>query len=148
MRSSLFFCYSLQVGVDMLKVDIITLMTIHQIADRWVELVRSYQDEQAMRELYSPNIESVENGAQSGEKKLEVKRGFEGKAEKNKMWDEMVAEVHEIKVSDPVVGDRGFACSIYMDVTYRDEKWGRQQMTELCMLEVVDGKIIREEYIY
>ena len=132
----------------MLKVDIIILMTTQHIANRWVELVRSYQDEQAMRELYSSGIESVENNTLSGEKRLEIKHGFDGKAEKNQMWEEMVAEVHEIKVSDPVVGDRGFACSIYMDVTYRDEKWGRQQMTELCVIEISDGKIIREEYIY
>ena len=121
-------------------------MTIQQIANRWVELVRANQDQQAMEELYSSDIESVENNSMQGT--VEVKNGFDGKAEKNKMWEDMVSEIHEVRVSDPVVGDRAFSCSIYMDVTYSDDGWGRQSMTELAVLEVGNGKIVREEYIY
>ena len=121
-------------------------MTTKEIAERWVELVRAEKDEQAITELYSSEIESVENNAMQGS--VEVKHGFEGKAEKNKMWEEMIVEMHDFSVSDPVISDRGFAVSLFMDVTYKDDNWGRQQMTELGVLEVKDGKIVREEYIY
>ena len=120
-------------------------MTTQQIADRWVELVRSNDDETAMSELYSDDIVSIENNSHGEYMTYE---GIEGKKEKNKMWEEMVSEVHEVKVSEPVVSDRAFACSLYMDVTYNDPAWGRAPMTELCVLEVKGGKIIREEYIY
>jgi hypothetical protein len=120
-------------------------MTTEQIAKRWVELVRQNKDQQAIEELYSPEIESIENNA-SGE--YMVYKGLAGKAEKNQMWEDMVSEVHEVKISDPVIGDRAFACSGYMDITYVNPDWGRLAMTELCVLEVKDGKIVREEYIY
>ena len=121
-------------------------MTTSDIAKRWVELVKADDDQRAMEELYSEEIESVENNSQMGT--IEVWNGIEGKKDKNKMWYEMVKEVHEIVVSDPVVAERAFACSISMDVTYNNDEWGRQKMSELAVIEVKDGKIIREEYIY
>lgn len=121
-------------------------MTTQEIANKWVELVRAHKDEEAMTELYAPEIESIENNAMQGTK--ETHNGFEGKAKKNKMWHEMIKEMHEVRVSDPVVADRAFACSIFMDVTYNDENLGRQALTELAVLEIKDGKIIHEEYIY
>ncbi len=120
-------------------------MTTQQIAERWVELVRNHQDEQAMSELYSEDIVSIENNSRGEYMTYE---GFDGKAEKNQMWANMVEKLHSATVSDPVVADRAFACTIKMDVTYKNPDWGRQTTSELCVLEIKDGKIIREEYIY
>lgn len=121
-------------------------MNIQEIAEKWVALVRANKDDEAVQELYSPEIESIENNSKQGT--LETQKGFQGKEEKNKMWYDMVQEVHEVRVSDPIVSDRAFACSIFMDVTYNNPDWGRQSTTELAVLEIRDGKIIREEFIY
>lgn len=120
-------------------------MTTEQIAKRWVELVRANKDQQAMEELYSNDIVSIENNSK-GENMTHT--GLDGKKEKAEMWHGMVKEMHEFRCSDPVVADRAFAVSMFMDVTYNNPEWGRDTMNELAVLEVKDGKIIREEYIY
>ncbi len=52
----------------------------------------------------------------------------------------MVAEMHGMEVSGPVVAGNSFACTIHMDVTMKEG--GKMDMTELCVYEIKDGKIV------
>ncbi len=115
-------------------------MTTQEIADRLVVLNRANDHETAYAELYSPDVRSVEtwNGTTT------AYQGMAGLKKKAEEWLANVVEMHETKVSDPLVSDQSFAVTFYMDVTYKDR--GREAMTELAVYTVVDGKIIREEF--
>ena len=54
--------------------------------------------------------------------------------------------MHGGSVSDPVVADGWFSVSMGIDATYKDR--GRQAMREICVYQVRDGKIVREQFFY
>lgn len=117
-------------------------MTTQEVADRLVTLCRKGEWEQAQQELYHPNIKSVEPEEMGGE----VTVGIDGINEKNKKWASMAKEVHGWEVSDPIVADGYFCCSMTNDVTL--EGVGRIKSTELCVYKVADGKIVSEQFFH
>ena len=56
----------------------------------------------------------------------------------------MVEETHGITVSDPLVATNSFGCTMRLNVTMKGR--GPMDMTELCVYEVKDGKIISEQF--
>lgn len=115
-------------------------MTTKEIADRLVALNRTHDFKTVYNELCAPDMVSVENwDGMYGEYK-----GMEEIAKKMTEWEANVVEMHETKVSEPLVADQSFAVTFYMDVTYKDR--GRESMTELAVYKVRDGKIVREEF--
>tara|TARA_B100001989_G_C24414051_1_gene400562 strand:+ start:230 stop:589 length:360 start_codon:yes stop_codon:yes gene_type:complete len=117
-------------------------MTTKEVAERFVELNRVNPEgsSQVYEELYSPEIVSIENWGDR-----EEYQGMEALMEKGKQWESMLEEMHDYKISDPLVADKSFAVTHYMDVTMKEG--GRMQMTELGTYWVNDeGKIVREEY--
>ncbi len=117
-------------------------MTTKQVADRLVALCRQGQFETAMQDLYSPNILSVEpDGAP-----IKESNGIEEVMAKAQQWSNMVEEVHSMEVSDPLVADKFFSCTMKMDVTYKGAP--RSTMEEVCLYKVDNGKIVREEFFF
>ena len=117
-------------------------MTTKEVADRLVELCRKGDFETAQSELFSEDAVSVEaHPTPAFDKETKGKQAIKEKGEK---WNEMVSETHNVEVSDPIVADNSFACSMRMDVTMKQH--GRVDMTELCVYKVKDGKIIEEQF--
>lgn len=117
-------------------------MTTQEIANRLVELCRQGQFEQAIQELYSPEIVSIEpSGAP-----MERVQGFEQLAEKAKAFGDMVEETHGMEVSDPVVADNFFTCAMIMDVTFKGAP--RNKIEEICLYQVKDGKVVLEQFFF
>ena len=56
----------------------------------------------------------------------------------------MVEEMHSLTVSDPLVASNSFACTMRMDVTMKEG--GHMDMTELCVYNVKEDKIVSEEF--
>jgi hypothetical protein len=56
----------------------------------------------------------------------------------------MVQEMHSLTVSDPLVASNSFACTMRMDVTMKEG--GQMDMTELCVYNVKDDKVVSEEF--
>lgn len=117
-------------------------MTTQEVATKLVAYCRQGQFENAMSELYSPLIVSVEP---DGAPVKEVK-GIEAVIEKGKNFNEMVESFHGMEVSDPVVADNFFSCAMKMDVTFKGAP--RMEMEEICLYQVSDGKIVREEFFF
>jgi len=117
-------------------------MTTQQIASRLVELCRQGKFEEAQNELFSKDAVSIEPYA-TPEFAKETK-GLDAIHEKGKKWEGMVEEMHHMEVSDPMVASNTFACTMRMDITTRGR--GRMDMTELCVYQVKDGKIVSEEF--
>lgn len=117
-------------------------MTTQELANRLVELCRTGEFDKAQAELFSPDAVSIEQHA-TPEFAKET-RGLAAMREKSEKWNAMVAETHGITMSDPIVADKSFACTMKMDITMKDGS--RLAMNELCVYKVKDGKIVSEEF--
>jgi hypothetical protein len=117
-------------------------MTTQQIADRLVELCRQGQFETAQKELFSQEVISIEPYSTPDFEK--ETKGLPAILKKGKKFESMTEKMHGLNVSDPILADQSFACSMFMDVTMKGSE--RMKMTELCVYNVKDGKIISEEF--
>jgi len=119
-----------------------TVMSTQEIANRLVELCQKGDFEGAHRELYAEDCVSIEPYA-TPDFQQEV-HGLEAIREKGEKWASMVEENHALKVGEPVVGTNSFAVTMFMDVTMKGK--GRMAMTELCVYQTKDGKIVAEQF--
>jgi ketosteroid isomerase-like protein len=117
-------------------------MTTKEIADRLIELCRKGDFETVQSELFADDAVSIEPySTPDFEKETKGKDAIKEKGEK---WNTMVDTVHEMEVSDPVIAGNSFACTMRMHITMKEK--GEMDMTELCVYEVKDGKIISERF--
>lgn len=117
-------------------------MTTQEIADQYVEFNRTGQNTKAFDELFADNAVSIEpKGAPT-----ELTEGLDALRKKSEQFTSMVEEVHSMEVSEPIVADSFFSCTMKMDVTYKG--MGRNQMEEVCLYQIKDGKIISEQFFY
>lgn len=117
-------------------------MTTQQIADRLVGLCRKGDIEKAQKDLFSDDAMSIEpNASPAFEKET---KGLQAIIEKAEKWNSMVQELHSITLSDPLIATNSFCCTMRLNVTMKDG--GQMDMTELCVYQVKDGKIISEQF--
>ncbi len=117
-------------------------MNTNEIAARLVELCRNMDFDTAQKELFSPDAVSIE--LQDSPAFQKETKGLEAIAAKAAKWNQMVQEMHSISISTPLVVKDSFACTLQMDLTMKEG--GRMEMSELCVYQVKDGKIITEEF--
>lgn len=118
-------------------------MTTQEVAKRLVALCKEGKWEEVYQELFSPAILSIEpEGAPWGKV-----QGFDAIAEKAKKWQEMVEEVHSMEISDPIVAENFFAITMKSKVTMKGQN-EPINMDEVCVYNVVDGKVISEQFFY
>ncbi len=117
-------------------------MNTQEIANRLVELCRQGDWETCYKELYSPDVWSIEpEGAMGGQV-----QGMEAIAEKGKKWNEAMEEFHGSEIGEPIVAGNHFSFTMTMDATFKGV--GREKMEEICVYEVKDGKIVKEQFFY
>lgn len=115
-------------------------MKIDEIADKFVNW-RNENDQRMRTELYSADIESIEEGNTSDIGKV---KGMDGLKKKGQGLSRDF-EVHNIKASFPVVADNWFSVKYEIDTT--DKKSGtRSILSEIGVYKVEDGKIVKEHY--
>jgi hypothetical protein len=117
-------------------------MKTEEIAQRLVALCREGKMEAAQKELYAENVVSIEPHATPAFQK--ETRGLAAIVEKGKKFNAMTEKVHSLAVSEPVVANNSFACTMTLDLTMKGQ--GRMNMRELCVYEVKDGKIVSEQF--
>lgn len=117
-------------------------MNTQEVANRLVELCRSGQFEQCYQELYSPDVWSIEPAGNP----MEKVQGLDGIKAKGETWNSMMEEFHGSAVGDPIVSGNHFSCTMMYDATFKEG--GRQEMNEICVYEVKDGKIVKEQFFY
>nr|WP_245925670.1 SnoaL-like domain-containing protein [Algibacter marinivivus] len=106
-------------------------------------MCREGKNLECIQELYGEHVTSKE---MPGVPYSEVVTGKQHVWEKSKQWLDNVVEFHGGEISDPVVADNHFTSKMSFDVTFKDR--GRQQMEEVCVFEVNDGKIVNEQFFY
>lgn len=120
-------------------------MSTEQIAKRLVELCREGKYEEAQNELYAENAASIEmEGLPPGA--LGNVQGLAAIREKGKKWAESIVEIHGGSVGEPIVAGDWFSVAMSIDATYK--QMGRMPMEEICVYQVRDGKIVREQFFY
>ncbi|MGB3801063.1 MAG: SnoaL-like domain-containing protein [Lewinella sp.] len=119
-------------------------MTTQAVAQRYHELMQTGQIEQVLKELYSPDIISLEPLNDS-----QLPRRTEGMAayrEKEKLYFGQIEQMYASFLSPPAVSTVHFTVMLGMDVTIRGKS--RKEKKEIGVFEVRDGKIVREEWFY
>jgi ketosteroid isomerase-like protein len=119
-------------------------MNTEQVARRLVELCREGKGDQAQKELYASDAESVEMAEMPGMPR--VAKGMDAIREKGRVFNSGIEERHGGTVSDPIVAGHWFSCVMTMDATFKER--GRVHMEEICVYQVRDGKIVREQFFY
>ena len=119
-------------------------MTTQEIANRLIELCSKGQYEAAQKELYADNAISIEPRASPGFEK--ETSGLKAIIEKGHKFSQMVDTMHGGSLSEPLVAGNSIAFTLTMDVTMKGQP--RQKMTELCIYDVKDGKIVKEQFFY
>jgi hypothetical protein len=117
--------------------------TIQEIANRLIECCRQGNYTAAQEELYSEDAESIEPPNSPG---LQHAKGRDAIVQKGKQFQEMVEEIHSGSVSDPVIAGNHFSMALILDATMKG--MGRSTMAEVCVYEVKDGKIVKEQFFY
>lgn len=118
------------------------IMNTSHIATRLIDLCRRGEYIAAQQELFADDAVSVEPEGTPGS----LTRGRAAIAEKTRQF-ENTFEVHGGTISDPIVADPYFACTMSLDVTER--KSGKKMtLSEVCLYEVTNEKIVREQFFY
>lgn len=118
-------------------------MTTQEVANKLVEYCRKGDFDGAIQELYAPGIVSIEPAGSPTERV----EGIEAVIQKGKQFTEMMEQVHSTEVSEPVVAENFFSCSMIMDVTFKGAP-GPTKMEEICLYQVQDGKVVQEQFFY
>jgi SnoaL-like protein len=117
-------------------------MNTQEVANKWYDMCNQGQNLECVEELYAENVVSREIPGYPEE----VVSGKQNVWNKSKQWLDNVEEFHGGNISNPVVAGNHFTCKMDFDVTFKDR--GRQQMEEVCVFEVENGKIVHEQFFY
>ena len=117
-------------------------MLTQKIAARLTELCRKGEWETAQKELYADDAISIEPFASPAFEK--ETKGLPAIIEKGHKFQEMVEEFHGLTISEPLIEGNTIAFTLNMDVTMKGRK--RENMGELCVYQVKDGKIVSEQF--
>ena len=117
-------------------------MNTQEVADKLVKYCRQGQNLEAIDELYSDSIVSVEPKGSPAE----LTEGKVNVVEKTRGFFKSVEEVHSGFVSDPIVCGNHFTISMGNDITFKGQ--GRMNMEEIGVYEVKEGKIVKEHFFF
>lgn len=120
-------------------------MTLNEIANELVAGCREGREKENLGKLYAADAVSVEAADPMGMGR--ETKGIEGIRGKHDWW-ENAFEVLDGKVSDPYPhGDDRFAVRFSLKTKNR-ENGEINEMDEIAVYHVRDGKIVREEFFY
>lgn len=118
-------------------------MTTEEVAKKYYQWAQEGNWSEIVEQLYSENAVSVEKNREGEWWQAE---GLEAIKAKGKEWNEGIEEFHGGYTNEPIVAGTHFSCTMGMDITMKGA--GRQKMDEVCVFEVKDGKIVKEQFFY
>ena len=119
-------------------------MSTGTVARRLIELCRAGQFNRALDELYAEDARSIEVSG-SDDKSGNV-IGLAAIRRKGKEFQENCTQLHSVLVSDPLIAGPFFTIALGVDATYKDGS--RRALKEVCVYEVRNDKIVREQFFY
>jgi ketosteroid isomerase-like protein len=120
-------------------------MTTQEVGNKLVELCKANKNMDAVEQLYSKDVESIEAFESPDPNMKRVTKGIDGIRKKHEWWY-AETELHSGDVKGPFFhGDDHFSVFFALDVTMKSMK-ERMQMEEIAVYEVKGGKIVRERF--
>lgn len=120
-------------------------MKTEEVAKKLVVYCDKQQFRQAIDELYSPEIVSLEPCEVPGSPMPREMRGLKAVHGKTDWW-EKTHEVHSFKTIGPFVAKDKFA--VVFDLEATDKQSGKRfKMSEVAVYTVANGKIVHEEFL-
>lgn len=120
------------------------IMDTKEIAEKLVAHCRKGDFEAAQEELFAPDAVSIEPKATPLFPK--ETKGLDAIIKKGHTFNSTLEKIHSITVADPLVAGHSFTTTIAMDITMKGI--GRVPMSEICVYQVKDGKVISEQFFY
>ena len=120
-------------------------MTTQEVAARFNELAQTGQWDKIQGELYAENAVSIEP-AHAAAMGMGNAEGIEAIKKKGEAFGAMVEEMHGGYSTEPVVAGNFFILAMGMDVTMKGA--GRIKLDEVCVYEVKEGKIVKEQFFF
>jgi hypothetical protein len=121
-----------------------TASTTQAVADELVAQCRQGKFREAIQNLYSKDVTSLEAAAPPGGSR--ETNGLEGVLQKAEWW-EANHEVHSSVVEGPLVAGSHFAVTFKLDVTFKPKNQ-RFLLEEIAVYQVKDGKVVAEQFFY
>ncbi len=121
-------------------------MSAIEIGTRLVQLCNDGKAQEAVDQLYSPDIVSIEGqGTDEMPARME---GIEAIRKKSEWWFAN-HEIHSMQAIGPFCGHRDdqFVVQFEIDVTNKPSG-ERTQMSEVGIYTLKDGKVVQEEFLY
>ena len=119
--------------------------TTTAVAEELVSFCRVGKNLDAINQLYSPDIVSIES--MGNEQMPREMKGIDAIMAKNKWWSENNT-VNGATIEGPFLADNDkFAVYYNYDVTV-NQTGQRNQMEEMALYTVKDGKVVREQFFY
>ena len=118
-------------------------MTTQEVADKFMELANHGKYNEIQDELYAENCVSIEPQNATG---LGNVVGLHAIKEKGKRFNESVEEMHGGYTGQPIVAGNYFSLAMGLDATMKG--MGRIKMDEICVYEVKEGKIVKEQFFF
>lgn len=120
-------------------------MTTEQVANRFFELSKEGKFDVILNELYSNDCVSIEpdHGVEEG---LTNANGLDEIKLKGQKFNESIEAMHGGYTGEPIIGGTHFSLTMGMDVTMKGRD--REKMDEICVYEVKEGKIVKEQFFY
>jgi len=119
------------------------VMTTQEVANRMNELFKENKWNEVQEELFSEDCESIEPANSPGLKTVKGKAAIKKKGEE---FNERMEEMHGGWCSEPIVGGNYISFAMGLDATMKG--MGRVKMEEICVYEVKDGKIVKEQFFF
>lgn len=118
-------------------------MTTQEIANRFHELAQESNWPQIHQELYSTDAVSIEPASAPMPGQVD---GIEAINQKGEGFRSMVEEFHGGYSKEPIVAGNHFSVAMGMDITMKGQP--RRMMDEICVYEVQNGKIVKEQFFF
>lgn len=119
------------------------VMTTQDVANRMNELFKTNNWNQVQEEFFADDCESIEPAHAPG---LQTVKGKDAIKKKGEDFQAAIEEMHGGWCSEPLVGGNYISFAMGIDLTMKG--MGRMKMEEICVYEVKDGKIMKEQFFY
>ena len=119
-------------------------MTCLEVGKKLVALCKEGKFDEAMEQLYHPEIVSVEAAPMPGIG--QEQRGIQAVRQKGQWWSENHT-IHSASTEGPFPNGDRFGVHFIFDVT-RKQTGERVKMDELALYTVKNGRIVKEEFFY
>jgi limonene-1,2-epoxide hydrolase len=119
------------------------VMTTQDVGNRLNQFFKENKWDQAMEELFAEDAESIEPAHSQG---MQSVKGKDAIRQKGADFNASLEEMHGGWCSEVLVGGNYLTCTMGLDATMKG--MGRIKMEEVCVYEVKDGKIVKEQFFY